>query len=158
MRALTNYYGTSPWAVIDDNLLNVLAGSSLYRDAEPTASPRTHFPAGEVQESEREYRLSFDLPGIRPEDLRVEFKDGLLSVAGDRKPSEGNARISGRKYGSFARSFSIPEEINEERIEASYDLGVLRVTLPKAEKKAGKKIEIQFSDTSTRVGAPSAQA
>lgn len=105
-----------------------------------------HFsPAVDVEESGSHYLISFDLPGISKDELKIEVEDGVLTVSGERKEEkldERNKRTIERFYGRFQRSFSLPQNVNADDIEADYRDGVLMLAVPKAEAPAPKRITI----------------
>ena len=105
-------------------------------------SPRANFT-----ESEKEYEISVDLPGMSADDFNIEFKEGHLWVTGERKQEseeEGKKyhRIE-RSYGQFRRVVALGNDVNSEQIEASYKDGVLTVTVPKIEAVQPKRIEVK---------------
>lgn len=103
----------------------------------------------DVKEDEQAYHITADLPGLSEEDVNVTFDDGLLTIRGEKKVERDEAKdtwhITERSQGSFARQLSLPANVDEDRIEAEFDKGVLRITLPKqaAEQNAAKKIQIR---------------
>lgn len=101
-------------------------------------------PAVEIAEEERFFSVSLDVPGLKAQDIDIELKDQKLVITGERKTnlSDEKIRRSERRYGKFSRSFSLPQDISAEGIEANFDNGVLTVTLPKVEKPQPKKITI----------------
>jgi HSP20 family protein len=112
-------------------------------------SPLTDYklPACDVEETKESYFISVDLPGLKKEDIKIEFKDGHLLISGERKEEksgeEGSHFRRERAYGSFFRAVALEKEVDAERIEAIYKDGVLNVAVPKAEEKKGKTIEIK---------------
>lgn len=109
---------------------------------------RAFKPAAEAIEHKDHYFMSFDLPGMKKENIRIEIKDNVLIVAGERKQEtrdegEQKAQVFERQYGSFYRSFTLPTAVNEEKIVAQYEDGVLSLTLPKIPIAQPKKIQIQ---------------
>jgi HSP20 family protein len=103
-------------------------------------------PSCDVEEGDNHYLLAFDLPGLKKEDIRVDVKDGVLTVSGERKEervnkAQGRYR-SERFHGTYERSFNLPTQVNPEDIEASYDAGVLRVVIPKVETSQSRQIKI----------------
>ena len=94
----------------------------------------TFLPACEVTEKQDQYLLSFDLPGIKKDDIHIELKDNQLVVSGERKSEheeKSKHRVrSERTYGSFMRSFTMPSGLKPEQIKADYKDGVLTVRLP----------------------------
>jgi len=105
-------------------------------------------PAVDVSEEEDHYLMTFDLPGVNKEAVKIELNDNVLTVSGERKDerTEGDGksskRVVERFYGTFTRSFSLPANVDSNRIEADYKDGVLRVAVPKAQVAKPKKIEI----------------
>lgn len=109
---------------------------------------RSFAPACEISESENNYHMSVDLPGMRKEDIKVEMKENVLVVSGERKQeyNTGDQRTTHyaeKRYGSFTRSFSLPNTANPEKIEAKFENGVLNLTIPKVEASKARTVEIQ---------------
>ncbi len=104
-------------------------------------------PAAEVTETEKGFHLSFDLPGLKEEQIQVEVHDNNLIVSGERKREkkfeDEKIRRVEKSYGSFKRSFSLPATVDAERILAQYHNGVLELTLPKTSATKSRKIEVQ---------------
>lgn len=104
-------------------------------------------PAANISETDNEYIIKAELPEVSKEDVDVSVHDGIITIKGERRfekthDSEQTHRIESF-YGSFARSFSLPADVDEDRIRAESKDGVLRVVLPKAEVQKAKPIEIQ---------------
>ncbi len=107
----------------------------------------TWAPASDVWETEDEFVLSFDLPGIPEDEISVEFDDDVLTVSGERSRTDESSdehyyRFE-RRYGAFQRSISLPAGIDEGKINAHYDKGVLEIRVPKPEEQKPRRIEIQ---------------
>lgn len=104
-------------------------------------------PAFDVTENEREYVIKGELPGIESKDLDISLLDGILTVKGEKKQEkeekEENYHRVERHYGSFSRSFRVPENVKTDELDASYKDGVLKLTLPKTEEATAKKIEVK---------------
>ena len=108
------------------------------------------FPATEISETQDEYIVTLDLPGMTKQDVTVEFENGALTIQGkreeERKEEQKDTRyhLYERAYGSFQRSFTFPTSVMPDDIKAEFADGVLKVRLPKApEAKAkSRKIEI----------------
>jgi HSP20 family protein len=103
-------------------------------------------PAFDIAETEKEYTITGEIPGIEVKDLEVVMSDGTLTIKGEKKKEQEEKgehfhRIE-REYGSFHRGFRLPEDIKADELKADYKDGVLKVTLPKAETKT-KKIEVK---------------
>jgi len=103
-------------------------------------------PAVDVVEKGDQTLFRFDLPGMEKDDIRIEIQDGTLTVSGQRK-SEKTEEKDGyrhveRSFGSFSRSFQLPQGTEMDKVEAEYQAGVLTVTLPKGESKSSRRIPI----------------
>lgn len=102
----------------------------------------------DVAESDDAIEMSAELPGIEEKDVELTLSDGVLTIKGEKKAetetTEKDYYLSERRYGSFVRSLRLPESIDEGKIKAGFEKGVLRVTLPKRPeaKKKTKKIAI----------------
>ena len=107
---------------------------------------RTWEPAVDVYETDKEFVLKAELPGVDPKDVEVRVEDSTLYLKGERKfekeTKEENYHRVERSYGTFTRSFSLPHTINTEQIHADYRNGVLTIRLPKREEAKPKQIKI----------------
>jgi HSP20 family protein len=106
-------------------------------------------PAVDVVATEQGYELKVEVPGVKPEDISVSLENNVLTLKGERKFEEakedrGYRRIE-RRYGSFTRSFVLPEGVNAEAIEASAKDGVLTVSVPKVPATTPRKIPVNAS-------------
>ena len=106
-------------------------------------------PLVDIVESEKEYLIKAELPEMRKEDVRLTVENEVLTISGERKfekeeKGRKHHRIE-RAYGSFMRSFSLPEGADGSKVTADYKDGVLHVHLPKSEKAKPKSIEIKVS-------------
>ncbi len=100
-------------------------------------------PALDVRETADEYLVLVDLPGVKEQDVRVEFANQVLSISGTRVPVEtGDAQRIERPYGSFYRTLTLPEGIDADSIVAEYTDGVLTLRIPKPAGSKPKKIAI----------------
>jgi HSP20 family protein len=101
-------------------------------------------PAVDICETEKELIILADMPGVNPDGVDIELKEGVLSIEGKvpdlRDP--GKPLLSEYRKGSYFRSFRVTDSIDSDKIAASMSNGVLKVTLPKAAKAMPKKIEI----------------
>ena len=110
------------------------------------ASLRSWIPAMDVSESDNEYVLKADLPGLTEGDVNVELDDNVLRISGERK-SEHEQRKNGyhrveRAFGRFSRSLRLPEGVSAEGIQATFDNGVLEVHIQKPEQHKPQKVSI----------------
>lgn len=101
----------------------------------------------DVVESDDEYVVKASLPGINPDDLDITFSDNRLTIKGEleeeQELNEARYHLRERKYGKFIRSIQLPKGIESDKIEASYEKGVLSLHLPKAEEIKPKRIAIK---------------
>lgn len=105
-------------------------------------------PAVDVRESDNEYRIRADLPGIKKEDLDISLQDGVLTINAETKQEqkeekEGRVIRQERRYGKFVRSMRLGDTVDADRIKAEYKDGVLDLVLPKTEKVKARKIDVQ---------------
>jgi len=106
-------------------------------------------PAVDVVESEKAYELTAELPGMDEKNIEVKVVDGNLTIKGEKKEEKEEKKkdyyLHERNFGSFERSFWIPEGVDADKIEAGFKKGVLTVTLPKKPEaqKPAKKIEVK---------------
>ncbi|HEX3977089.1 MAG TPA: Hsp20/alpha crystallin family protein [Solirubrobacteraceae bacterium] len=114
---------------------------------------RRYVPAMDLVDTGEAFVLKADLPGLSESDVSIEVRDNVLSVSGERK-SEHEDRKSGyyrveRSYGSFRRSLTLPEGVDPAAVTATFDKGVLEVTVPKPEQQAPRKVQITVGGSST---------
>ena len=131
-----------PFSTEFDRLFNTLFDRSA-------AEARSWTPAMDLVEAEDHFLLRADLPGLREEDVNIEVRDNTLRISGERK-AEHEQRERGwyrleRQFGKFSRALTLPEGINADAIEASFDHGVLEVTIPKPEERKPRRIAIKGS-------------
>lgn len=127
-----------------------------------TGALRRWAPATDLVETESEYVLKADLPGLTQEDVKIEVNENVLTVSGERKSEheerkDGYVRIE-RASGSFRRSLRLPEGVDTAAIEAKLDNGVLEVHVPKPEQRKPQKVEITVgsSQPAVEAGEPAA--
>ncbi len=107
-------------------------------------------PSVDIEEDKDKYLIRADLPGVKKENIDVKLENGVLSIRGEKRSEsetgEGtrNHRTE-RFYGSFARSFTLPDSVQSDAVEAHYKDGVLSLTVPKAEEAKPKAIDIKIS-------------
>ncbi|MGB1873625.1 MAG: Hsp20/alpha crystallin family protein [Akkermansiaceae bacterium] len=105
-------------------------------------------PACDITEDEQEYLVTADLPEVKKDEVKVNIDNGVISISGERKTKSEKKdkdkkyhRIE-RSYGSYQRSFRLPENVKEEGVKAEFKDGVLRVHLPKGGDQSQKNIQI----------------
>lgn len=104
-------------------------------------------PAANISETAGEYLIKAELPEVRKEDVSITLQNGVITISGERKfrkedKEESSLRVESF-YGTFSRSFALPENADEEHVSAETRDGVLRVRIPKIAAKSPKSIEIK---------------
>ncbi len=145
---LSRWFATDPF----EDLFDVQKQMNKYFSPEFSAAQKdlaAWRPKVDVRESEKEFVIHAELPGLTKEHVNVELDKGVLTISGERKfekkdEQEQFHRIE-RSYGKFQRSFAVPEGLDPNTIQATFNNGVLEVTMPKPEVKtpASTKINIQ---------------
>jgi HSP20 family protein len=106
------------------------------------------YPAAEVIDTEKEYTVTVEVPGLVKEDVTIGFEDGVLTIAGEKKEElkDENQKyyVFERSYGAFQRTFTFTTPVDSDKVEAVMSKGVLTIHLPKitAQKELGKRIPI----------------
>jgi len=108
-------------------------------------------PAVDVFDTKDAVVLKAELAGMDPADIEIEVEDNVLTIKGERRfeeqvDDERYYRVE-RRFGAFQRSLALPQGVKSDQIEASYDEGILTVTVPKAEQEKPKRIEVQARKT-----------
>ena len=115
-----------------------------------TASPTKFVPPGDVIETDASFLINLELPGVKLEDISVEFVDDVLQISGQKKiASDESAKAchcSERHSGEFQRTFRFPTDVESEKVDARLENGLLMITLPKAAKVLPRKIDIKGSN------------
>lgn len=137
-------------ANFDKEINNFLSEFGIDRKQAETKFKNTIWsPRADFIEENDNYTLQIDLPGIEPEQVKIKFKEGKLSVSGERKAEEKtegrNFHRVERSYGKFYRAFELPESIQADEISANFKNGLLLVTIPKVSELKPKEIEIKVS-------------
>jgi HSP20 family protein len=106
-------------------------------------------PAVDVVEKDKSYEVSAELPGLGEKDVEVKLADNVLTISGEKKEEkEEKAKDyyrSERRYGSFQRAFEVPPGVDQGKIEASFEKGVLKITLPKSAEAQSKEKKIPIA-------------
>lgn len=112
----------------------------------PVLSQRNSLkPAVNIREDEKNYVLDLAIPGIDKKDLKIDMKDDVLTISSETRKEDEQENDGYKRrefsYTSFCRSFYIPENVNQDKIAASYKDGILSITLPKQEEAKNKKVK-----------------
>jgi len=120
------------------NLIDKFFNESLAKSGGSVFVPKV-----DVIENDQAFEIHVAVPGVNKEDFKIDLHDSYLTISGERKISEEkkekNFRSIETQYGSFSRSFSLPENVAAEKINAKYNNGILELTIPKDEKKQLKQ-------------------
>jgi HSP20 family protein len=113
-------------------------------------------PAVDIREDNKEIALEVELPGIKPSDVEVTAENGVLTIRGEKQSTssegtEGRYHVVERSYGSFTRSFQLPQGVDDQRIEADFADGLLTVRIPKAALAQPRRIAIRNSGSQPAV-------
>ncbi len=124
--------------------------SKRFADLEPfRAAFGGTAPSVDVKETDKAYEVTAELPGMSEKDIELSLSDGLLTLKGEKRSEkeekEENYHLTERRYGSFSRSFRLPGTVDEGKVIAEFEKGVLTVTLPKtaAAQKKSRKIDVK---------------
>lgn len=118
-------------------------------EALPLAASEFAFaPACTIDETDNQYIMSFDVPGVKKEDIKIDLRNHTLFVSGERKDESREKGKGFRRtevsYGAFQRAFDLAEDVKADQIEAQYENGVLKVLVPKT--RASKAEQIRISE------------
>jgi HSP20 family protein len=147
MTTLTRWEPFRGLNTLQDQVNRLLEDS--IRGAGSNSSLAAWAPAVDIYETESELVVTADLPGINEKDIDVRVENNMLTVRGERKLektiNEDNMLRVERAYGSFSRSFSLPNSVNTEAIKADYHEGVLTVKMPKREESKPKQVKVNVA-------------
>jgi HSP20 family protein len=128
--------------------------NTLFEQPNPTgrdgAAGRRWIPAMDLVETEDQYVLRADLPGLADEDVNVQLEDNVLTISGERKieqhtEREGYYRLE-RGFGGFSRALTLPEGIDPDGVQAHFDRGVLEIRIPKPAQKKPRQVQISLGN------------
>jgi len=106
-------------------------------------------PLADITEDDMEYVIKAELPELRREDVKVTVENGVLTISGERKFEKEEKKKKyhrvERGYGSFVRTFALPEDADANKVKAQFKQGILEVHLPKNEKAKPKQIEVNVA-------------
>lgn len=121
------------------NLIDRFFGDAIARTG---GSAYSFVPKVDILENEKSFELHVAVPGMNKEDFKIDLKDNYLTISGERKfnkeKKDGNLYSVETQYGSFSRSFALPENVDASKIAAKYNNGILELDIPKDEKKTLK--------------------
>ena len=116
------------------------------RGSEELLTSGTFVPAADIYEDEHNITIKLEVPGIEEKDLDIRLENNTLTVRGERnfekEEKEENFHRVERRYGSFARSFTLPNSVDSDNAQASYENGILKIKLAKREEAKPKQIKV----------------
>lgn len=135
---------------LQNEVNNLFAGNISRAYEDETVTDGAWNPRVDIYEGQNELVLEAELPGLKREDFDLSLENNVLTLRGERKfekrdEADNYHRVE-RAYGTFARSFTLPQTVQAENAAAAYKDGVLRVTLPKREEVKAQRIEIKTLD------------
>ena len=144
MTVITRWDRSRELSTLQDRLNRLFHGA--YPGGEEALTTSSFAPAVDVYEDEHEVSLKLEVPGVDEKDLDIRVENNTLTVTGERKfekeEKEENFRRIERQYGSFTRTFTLPTTVDAEQVKASYDKGILKISLPKKAEAKPKQIKI----------------
>jgi HSP20 family protein len=148
MTVLTRFEPFREFASLQDRINRVFR-ESYSGNQDDSLTNSSFAPAVDVYEDEHKVSLKIEVPGIEEKDLDIRVENNTLSVRGERKiekeEKEENYRRVERQYGSFTRTFTLPQTVDTENVSANYDKGVLKITLPKKAEAKPKQIKVSVA-------------
>lgn len=128
-------WGTPRWPAWD-----------MFKDFDMPFARAGSLPQVDVSETKTTYEVSAELPGVEEKDVDVSIDDGMLVIKGEkrdeREKKEKDYHLTERSYGEFRRCFRVPDNVEADKITASFNKGVLKVSLPKSKKTSSKERSI----------------
>ncbi|WP_263787501.1 Hsp20/alpha crystallin family protein [Salinibacter grassmerensis] len=125
-----------------DSIFDQFFGRGSDDDTSTVWAPRT-----DLSETDDAFRIRLDVPGMTKDDIAINLQNNTLTVSGERsseRQEEGEEYVRvERAFGNFHRTFTLPNAVDPERVEATYDEGVLTINVPKTEKSTRRQIEIK---------------
>jgi HSP20 family protein len=145
---MTTRRPTEPWQSLR-RLTNVLDEAFSTYPEEGRTVTASWYPACDVFEDKDAIKIVAEVPGVTPEDVKISLENNVLTIRGEKKQQaeERTERVHRyeRSYGAFERTFVLPSSVDSERIGASYQNGILNVSVPKAERARPREIPVNVA-------------
>lgn len=123
--------------------------SDLFEPFGEQALRQTWVPAVNIEETEEGYEVTAELPGLKKEDVNITVEQNLLTISGERKWNEEqenrNFHRVERGYGRFLRTFALPQQVAADQVRATFEDGVLHISIPKSEGAKPRRVQISES-------------
>ena len=153
MTLLTRWDPFREFSTLQDRMNRLVRDSFGPEGREEALTTTTFAPAVDVYEDEHNITLKIEVPGIDEKDIDVQIENNTLTVHGERKfekeEKEENYRRVERQYGSFTRSFTLPNTVDPENVQANYDKGVLKIKLAKKAEAKPKQFKVNVGGEKT---------
>jgi len=154
MTMITRWDPFREFATLQDRMNRLVRDSFGNEGREEALTNTTFAPPVDVYEDEHSVTLKIEVPGIEEKDIDVRIENNTLTVHGERKfeqeEKEENYRRVERQYGSFTRTFSLPNTVDQESVQADYDKGVLKVKLAKKQEAKPKQIKVNVGSVQSQ--------
>ncbi len=148
MTVLTRWEPFREFSTLQDRMNRLFRESYSEGGRDESLTTSSFAPAVDVYEDEHNVTLKIEVPGIEEKDIDVRLENNTLTVHGERKiekeEKEENYRRVERQYGSFTRTFTLPTTVDSEKVSATYDKGVLKISLPKKAEAKPKQIKVNI--------------
>lgn len=152
MTLLTRFEPFREIATLQDRMNRLFNEQASFGNQE-SLTAGSFVPAVDVYEDEHAIQLKMEVPGIDEKDIDIQLENNVLTVRGERKlekeTKEENYHRVERRYGSFSRTFTLPNTVNSEDVKADYDKGVLNIKLPKRAEAKPKQIKVNVGNGKT---------
>src|SRR5205807_8375417 len=162
MTVLTRWEPFREFATLQDRINRVFRDSYAGEGRDESLTTSSFAPAVDVYEDEHNVTLKIEVPGIDEKDIDVRIENNVLTVHGERKiereeKAENYRRVE-RQYGSFTRTFTLPNTVDSDSISADYDKGVLKIGLAKKAEAKPKQIKVNVGSHKTLEGKGAGKA
>lgn len=142
-------FSVQPFGTLRDELDQLL--SNWFSSSESGTQMPAFSPSLDMHETDSGYEVKVDLPGVKPSEVNVHVADNMLTISGERrfekhegkKGEESTPHLVERYHGTFSRSIMLPAAVKQDKIEAEFRDGVLRISLPKAEETKPFKVAVK---------------
>ena len=156
MKLITRYDPFREFATLQDRMNRLLSNPRGPEGQDEALTSTAFAPPVDIYEDEHNVTLKIDVPGIDEKDINVHVENNTLTVHGERKfekeEKEENYRRVERQYGSFTRTFTLPNTVDQESVQANYDKGVLKIKLAKKAEAKPKQIKVNVGGQKTLEG------
>lgn len=143
----TRYTVDNPFTELESRMNRLFQNLAPWAGETNGGTPATDtvsYPV-DIRETEDAFHVDAELPGFRRDEIDINFQDGMLSITAERKEekTEGEERLTERRYRKTSRHFRIPASVDTENVDARLEDGVLHLTLPKRDEVRPRKIEVK---------------